>query len=194
MAHEIQMRKLVGLRPYARNARTHSERQIAMVAKSIQEHGWIAPIIICPDGEILAGHGRYLAAKMLGMSEVPCLVVDGLTEIQRRSYRIADNRLAELADWDEDALRAELESLAGEIDALAIGYDEDEYARIIGTDDGPEETTAVEGDDISEGDAREEQVSVTLRFPAGSWPMIRDAVLREIERIANRYGGIVRSR
>src|ERR1035438_1535244 len=97
--------------PYVRNARTHTEEQVAQVAASIIEFGWTNPILVGADGVIIAGHARLLAARKLGMTEVPVIVLDHLSETQRRALVIADNRLAMNAGWDEEMLRVELESL-----------------------------------------------------------------------------------
>lgn len=97
--------------PYAANSRTHSESQVAQIAASIAEYGFINPIIISKGGTLIAGHGRLLAARKLGLDLVPVLEVSHLTDAQRRAYVIADNRLAEMAGWDDDLLRIELSDL-----------------------------------------------------------------------------------
>lgn len=99
------------LLPYARNARTHSDEQVAQLAALIQEFGWTMPILADEAGEIIAGHGRILAAHLLGLAEVPVADAKGWSEEQKRAYRIADNRLAELSVWDDDLLKIELEEL-----------------------------------------------------------------------------------
>src|SRR6202050_945033 len=99
------------LLPYARNARTHSDEQVAQVAASIVEFGWTNPILVGGDGVIIAGHARLAAARKLGLVEVPVIVLDHLTEAQRRALVLADNKLALNAGWDEDMLRVELEAL-----------------------------------------------------------------------------------
>ena len=104
------------LTPYARNSRTHSEAQVAQIAASIREFGFINPVLIAPDGTIVAGHGRVMGAKAAGLSQVPCIRLGHLTEQQRRAYVIADNRIAELAGWDESLLQGELAAL--ELDGI----------------------------------------------------------------------------
>ena len=99
------------LKPYDHNARTHSDEQVQKIAKSIQEFGFINPVLIDADYGIIAGHGRVLGAKIIGMTEVPCIFVEDLTEAQKRAYIIADNKLAEDAGWDNEILIAELEAL-----------------------------------------------------------------------------------
>ena len=90
--------------PYARNARTHSEIQIAQIAASIKEFGFLSPIIIAEDYTILCGHGRYYGAQKLGLKKVPCVMESHLSETQRRAYIISDNKLSLNAGWDEEML------------------------------------------------------------------------------------------
>ena len=103
--------RIEDLKPYANNARTHSKAQVAKIAKSIKEFGFINPVIIDGELNVIAGHGRILAAKELGYEELPCLFVEDLTEAQKRAYILADNKLALDAGWDEDILRQELIAL-----------------------------------------------------------------------------------
>ena len=107
---DVQVEALI---PYARNARTHSEAQTAQIAGSIREFGFTNPVLIDGARGIIAGHGRVLAARKLGMEKVPCIELGHLSETQRRAYIIADNKLAENARWDMDMLRLELEELKG---------------------------------------------------------------------------------
>ena len=104
------------LRPYPRNARTHSKKQIRQIAASIKEFGWLNPVLADMHGQIIAGHGRVEAAKLLNLDTVPVIRIEGLTETQIRAYVIADNRLAEIAGWDEDILAKELQLLTLDID------------------------------------------------------------------------------
>lgn len=99
------------LLPYINNPREHSEYQIKCLASSIKEFGFINPIIITKDKEIIAGHGRLMAAKLLNLPKVPCILVDHLTPAQIKAYRIADNRLSELGTWDQELLSIELAEL-----------------------------------------------------------------------------------
>jgi DNA modification methylase len=120
------------LTPYARNSRTHSEAQVAQIAASIREFGFTNPVLIDGKGEIIAGHGRVLAAQSLGLEAVPVLILDHLTEDQRRAYVIADNKLALNAGWDEDLLRQEIEALsAASLDLDLLGFDQDELAALL---------------------------------------------------------------
>jgi ParB-like chromosome segregation protein Spo0J len=126
------------LLPYARNARTHTDEQIAQVAASIVEFGWTNPILVGADGVVIAGHARLLAARKLGMTEVPVIVLDHLSETQRRALVLADNRLALSAGWDEEMLRVELESLDEDgFDIDLVGFTDDELAHLLADQDAP---------------------------------------------------------
>ena len=113
--------------PFARNPRTHSDAQVAQIAGSIAAFGFNAPILVDSNAGVIAGHGRVLAARQLGLEEVPVIVLDHLSEIQKRAYVIADNRLAELAGWDDDLLRQQLAELRdADIDLETVGFGDDE--------------------------------------------------------------------
>ena len=131
----IEISKLI---PYARNARTHSQEQVAQIAASIREFGFTNPVLIDAQDGIIAGHGRVLAAMKLSLDSVPCILLEHLTEIQKRAYIIADNKLALNAEWDEEMLALEIQGLKEEdfnIDLL--GFDEKELKRMLafGIDD-----------------------------------------------------------
>lgn len=129
--------------PYIRNARTHSESQIAQITASIKEFGFLSPILIAEDNTILAGHGRLAAARKLGLKQVPCVKESHLTETQRRAYIIADNKLSLNAGWDEDMLAIELSELQGaDFDLDLLGFDESELVSIF------EDDKEVEDDDF----------------------------------------------
>lgn len=110
-ADQVERRSVESLIPYARNARTHSEAQVAQLAASIREWGWTVPVLIDESGTLIAGHGRVMAARLLELTEVPVMVARGWSEAKTRAYVLADNKLAMNAGWDEDMLRAELEAL-----------------------------------------------------------------------------------
>ena len=110
-ADQVERRAVTSLVPYARNARTHSDEQVAQIAASISEWGWTVPVLVDEGGGIIAGHGRVLAAQRLGLAEVPVMVATGWTEAQRRAYVLADNKLALNAGWDTDLLKLELSDL-----------------------------------------------------------------------------------
>ena len=133
---DLEQRPIADLTPYARNSRTHSEAQVAQIAASITEFGFTNPVLVDAEGGIIAGHGRVLAAQSLGLESVPVLVLDHLSETQRRAYVIADNKLALNAGWDDDALRAEIEALAeGGYDLDLIGFDAGEIEALLGSGD-----------------------------------------------------------
>ncbi len=118
--------------PYARNARTHSDAQVAQIAASIREWGWTTPILVDEAGGLIAGHGRVMAARKLGITEVPVVVARGWSEAQKRAYILADNKLALNAGWDEALLRVELSDLRGMgTDLSLIGFGEDELASLL---------------------------------------------------------------
>lgn len=118
-ADSVERRPIASLVPYARNARTHSDEQVAQIAASMREWGWTNPVLVDEDGGIIAGHGRVLAARSLGYSEVPVMVARGWTEAQRRAYVLADNQLALNAGWNPELLSVELKGLA------ELGFDLD---------------------------------------------------------------------
>ena len=123
----IVSRKVEDLIPYARNSRTHSDEQVAQIAASVREFGWTNPVLVDGENGIIAGHGRILAARKLGMDEVPCIELAGLTDTQRRAYIIADNKLALNAGWDDELLAIEFAELADAgFDNLLTGFTQDE--------------------------------------------------------------------
>lgn len=127
-----EVRDVAALIPFARNSRTHSDEQIAQIAASIREFGWTNPILVDGANGIIAGHGRLSAARKLGMAQVPVIVLDHLTEAQKRALVIADNKLAMNAGWDFDLLSSEIEGLAEEgFDTSLLGFSEDELANLL---------------------------------------------------------------
>src|SRR5579884_3999381 len=131
-ASKIERWPIDKLIPYARNPRTHSDEQVARIAASIVEFGWTSPILVDTNAGILAGHGRLLAARKLGLKEAPVVVLDHLSETQKRAYILADNRLAELAGWDEELLRGELAGLRdADFDLELTGFDDAELDRLL---------------------------------------------------------------
>lgn len=129
MIEKISIDKLI---PYANNARTHSDEQVAQIAASIREFGFNNPVLIAEDDTIIAGHGRVMAARKLNLSEVPCLRLSHLTETQRKAYILADNKLALNAAWDVDLLKLEIQDLTTEKFAVELtGFDLQELAKIL---------------------------------------------------------------
>lgn len=132
---ELNLVSIDKLIPYVNNARTHSPEQINKLRASLREFGFINPVIIDKAFNIIAGHGRVLAARAEGIQEIPCVLVDYLTEAQKKAYILADNRMAMDAGWDEELLKVELESLEGEAFDLSItGFDEKELADLFKED------------------------------------------------------------
>jgi DNA modification methylase len=132
---DMQLVSIEKLVPYQNNARTHSKEQIAKLRSSIREFGFINPVIIDRDYGVIAGHGRIMAAREEGITEVPCVFVDHLTEAQKKAYILADNRMALDAGWDEDLLKIEMEELQGlGFDLSLTGFDEKELSNLFDTD------------------------------------------------------------
>ena len=135
---QITYRPIESLIPYARNSRTHSDAQVAQIAASIREFGWTNPVLIDPEGGIIAGHGRIMAGRKLGIKEAPCIVLENLTDAKRRAYVIADNKLALNAGWDVELLKIELKDLDAEkFDLTLTGFEIGELTTLF--DEQPEE-------------------------------------------------------
>lgn len=136
LAKRIELWPIERLRLYARNARTHGEDQVAKIAASIAEFGFVNPVLVATDDGIIAGHGRLAAAKSLGLTEVPVIVLDHLSETQRRAYVLADNKLAEMAGWDVGLLREEILALDQYDPPIltAAGFTDEELTAFLGDD------------------------------------------------------------
>lgn len=135
----IETWPLAKLQPYAANPKAHDDDQVAKLAASMAEFGWTVPCLVAEDGELIAGHGRVLAATRLGLTEAPVIVLGHLTEAQRRAYRIADNKLTELGNWDQALLSGELQSLlADDFDLSLVGFSDGELDKLLTFD--PETT------------------------------------------------------
>lgn len=133
---EYQLVGINKLIPYVNNARTHSPEQINKLRASLREFGFVNPVIIDREYNVIAGHGRIAAAKAEGYTEVPCVFVDHLSEAQKKAYILADNRMAMDAGWDEELLKVEIESLQDMAYDLSLtGFDDDELAKMFGQDD-----------------------------------------------------------
>jgi len=132
IADKIELWPIKRLTPYERNSRTHSDRQIKQIEKSIEEFGFLNPILVDENSTIIAGHGRLEAAKNLGMETVPVVPLTHLSDFQKRAYIIADNKLAELAGWDDDLLKLELAELSDlNYDVELTGFDLEELGDIL---------------------------------------------------------------
>lgn len=145
-AQRIELWPLERLRPYENNARTHSAKQVAQIAASIQQFGFTNPVLVDGSDGILAGHGRLAAAKDLGLAEVPVIVLDHLDAAQRRAYILADNQLALNAGWDMELLQMEVAALnLADFDLNGLGFSEDEISALLGGEfEGQEEEMAEE--------------------------------------------------
>lgn len=133
---KIELLKTANLIPYINNSRTHSEEQVNQIAASIQEFGFNNPILIDADNGVIAGHGRIMAAKKLGIDELPCVRLEHLSEAQKKAYIIADNKLALNADWDFELLQIEIENLKEmDFDIDLLGFDESELSEFEATAD-----------------------------------------------------------
>jgi DNA modification methylase len=166
IVQELQVRlvPIEKLIPSSRNARTHSEEQVAQVAASIQSFGFTNPILIRPGGMIIAGHARLLAARQLGLAQVPTIEIAGLTDAQYRALAIADNQLALNAGWDEEMLRAEIAALQDEdFDVGLLGLDDQELSAVLDMDD------ALSSD--ADEDAVPEQPPFAVTAPGDLWVM-----------------------
>lgn len=129
---EIVYKKINELKPYENNSRTHDESQIKQICESIKEYGWTNPVLIDEKGMIIAGHGRVEAGKKLDIKEVPCIVLSGLTEAQKKAYVIADNKMALNAGWNEELLKTELEKLKElDFDLELTGFNIDELDELM---------------------------------------------------------------
>lgn len=131
-ADKITKHKVDDLIPYARNARTHSDDQVAQIAASIKEWGWTTPVLIDEDGRLIAGHGRVMAARKLGLDKIPAIMATGWTKAQKAAYALADNQLPQNAGWDIDLLKIEIMDLdAGGFDLSLMGFGADFMADLL---------------------------------------------------------------
>ena len=163
LADKIEQWPTAKLLPYARNARTHSEEQVAQIAASIAEFGFTNPILAGADGVIVAGHGRLAAAHKLGLALVPVVILEHLSPTQRRALVIADNRIAENAGWDEAMLRIELVTLQDDdFDVSLTGFDADALAELLADEDG-------NGDGETDDDAVPEITETPVSRPDDVW-------------------------
>jgi DNA modification methylase len=130
-ATKIEWRSVETLIPYAKNARTHSDEQVAQIAGSIKEFGFNNPVLVDKENSVIAGHGRLMAARKLGMDKVPVVELEHLTESQRKAYVLADNRIALNSGWDTSMLSLELQDLKDDIDLSLLGFDLDELDALL---------------------------------------------------------------
>ncbi|MGI9572276.1 MAG: ParB/Srx family N-terminal domain-containing protein [Candidatus Actinomarinaceae bacterium] len=132
----IVYKKTSDIYPYDSNPRFHSPDQIEKVANSIKEFGWTMPVLIDENGEIIAGHGRVLAGKKLGLTEIPCIVETGWSEAKKKAYCIADNKLTESSSWENDFLKLNMEFIKDDgFDLKLTGFNDNELDKILGNVD-----------------------------------------------------------
>jgi ParB/Sulfiredoxin domain len=153
-AEQVSMRRVDELTPYAKNARLHSDDQIGLLAKLIEKYGFTMPVLVDEGGVLIAGHARSMAAKKLGIEEIPTMVAVGWSDEKKRAYVIADNRLSELATWDEPLLSSELGeiSLADDFDFELTGFSLDDLGELeipVIADDN-EDAEYLAGEDVEE--------------------------------------------
>ncbi len=153
VASKLEQWPVTRLAPYERNARTHSPQQVTQIAASIEEFGFNNPILVDGEAGIIAGHGRLMAAKQLGLKEVPVVVLEHLSEAQKRAYVLADNKLALNAGWDEEVLKLEMSDLLNEsINLEILGWNAEELSELWGGEfSGVEEEPEPEDDPIDRG-------------------------------------------
>jgi DNA modification methylase len=133
--NQVEMRPIEWFTPFANNPRTHDKGNVAKLVASIKQFGWTQPILVTGVGEVVAGHGRLLAARRLGMATLPCIRLANLTDEQIRAYRIADNQLGLDSDWDFDALSRELGALKDDFDISVVGFDAKELEKLLAQDE-----------------------------------------------------------
>lgn len=166
-ATRVEMRSVEGLVPYARNARVHSDSQIDKLAASIREWCWTTPLLVAEDSTILCGHGRLMAARKLGITEVPVMVAKGWTEAQRRAYVLADNQLTLLGEWNDELLKVELHDLKlMDFDLNLTGFDLTALNDLMAPEpmsaDGQESTDDAGSDAVDKADELQEKWGVKL--------------------------------
>jgi hypothetical protein len=169
--HEVILIPVWDLKPYENNARTHSDEQVEQLTKSIKQFGFNNPILVQEDLTVVAGHGRLLAAKKLGLEKVPVIKLRHLSKEQVKAYVLADNKLALNAGWDDELLKAELMAIqeAGEVDMAAIGFSDEEMKALI-------EGVEVEEETNSERPSYSKKVDTPIYSPKGDKPELGELV------------------
>jgi ParB-like chromosome segregation protein Spo0J len=165
--HNQVMMPLSKLKHIDRNARAHSPEQIQQITESLKKYGFVSPFVIDSKGTVYAGNGRLQAAKNLEMTEVPCVMLEGLSKAEMRAYALVDNRLSETSSWDKDILKIELEELALDIDLdlSVVGFSADEISKLL-SDGIPDFVPDLGADD--EGDGSEKKIKLTVMFDSMS--------------------------
>ena len=180
---QIIYKKANTLIPYVNNSRTHSDAQVQQIASSLKEFGWTNPILIDEDNSIIAGHGRLRASQLLGMEEVPTILVSDLTPEQKKAYVIADNKLALNAGWDEELLKLELQSLDDLVDHTLLdltGFDSSEIEMLInGWQSNIEHLDALEAKDSAD------KKKIVIKVPAEFYDETYEAVSNAVWQIGS---------
>ncbi|HEI6819521.1 TPA: ParB N-terminal domain-containing protein, partial [Yersinia enterocolitica] len=163
---EITYRDKKALKAYAQNVIKHPEKQVEQIADSIKTFGWTNPVLIDEKNEIIAGHGRLLAADVLGIEQIPCVILEGLSEAEKRTYRIADNKIPLNGSWDQDMLTLELSELQDlDIDLSVTGFSDTELEDLLS--DGVAE---IQGDD----DRYTSKVETPIYEPSETQPLVSE--------------------
>ena len=174
MARHIEMWPIEKLIPYARNPRTHSDAQVSQIAASIAAFGFNNPILVDTKAGIIAGHGRLLAARRLQLVEVPVIVLDHLTEAQKRAYILADNQLALNAGWDDALLAAELAALQQEDFNLdLIGFDDAELARLLAAQETADGVNSDGNEELAQVLEVPQTIPTGRSWRTNRWPRVR---------------------
>ena len=179
MALQIEYRDTAKLVPYAKNARVHSTLQVTQISKSIKQFGFNSPVLIDPTGNLIAGHGRVLAAKLLRMKQVPCVVLSHLNDKQRRAYVIADNKLSLNSTWDMDMLQGEIEGLQDDgfdLDGLGLDFEFSDAA------DMDADVADAEGNSASTGAETGDNGASTAKPQKNEYPIYLSISRKEYER------------
>lgn len=186
--YETGSRKIDELIPYANNSRTHSDRQIEQIASSIAEFGFTNPVLIDEKNGIIAGHGRFTAAKKLNLDEVPVIILDGLTEAQKKAYVIADNKLALNAGWDDELLKLEIETLQElDFNVDLLGWDVlPNFGDDIDYSILDDNSVAGELEDMADGVKR----AIQIEFESGDYEEAQD-LIKQLREIDTYIGGLV---
>ena len=169
-------RSINDLIPYVSNSRTHDERQIDQVAESIKEFGFTNPILIDEDNGVIAGHGRLLASKKLKLDEVPCIVLDGLSEAQRKAYVIADNKLALNSDWDYTKLTQQLEEISqAGFELPLLGFSDGELETLLGGEIDLSILDELDDEDVDELESNVKK-AIQIEFEADDYERAKELI------------------
>ena len=186
--YETGSRKIDELIPYANNSRTHSDRQVEQIASSINEFGFTNPVLIDEKNGIIAGHGRFAAAKKLKLDEVPVIILDGLTDAQKKAYVIADNKLALNSGWDDELLKLEIETLQEmDFNVDLLGWDVlPNFGDDIDYSILDDNSVAGDLEDMADGVKR----AIQIEFESGDYEEAQE-IIKKLREIDTYIGGLV---